>query len=112
MSSANKYFLTGHLVNFYLFTENPEQISHLHMAPENHLFVIPVQNHSWWQDISMSRMDIISRYIRSQFQYEVDCLYSIDIDVQLFEHIGAEIIDTLVGTIISWQYTACCESKS
>ncbi|XP_009271538.2 PREDICTED: histo-blood group ABO system transferase 1 [Aptenodytes forsteri] len=112
MSSANKYFLAGHQVNFYLFTDNPEQISHLQMAPENHLFVITVQNHSQWQDISMSRMDIISRYIRSQFQYEVDYLYSIDIDVQLFEHIGVEIIDTLVGTISSWQYTAHRESKS
>lgn len=112
MSSANKYFLAGHQVNFYLFTDNPEQISHLQMAPENHLFVIPVQNHSRWQDISMSRMDIISRYIRSQFQYEVDYLFSIDIDVQLFEHIGVEIIDTLVGTISPWQYTARRESKS
>ncbi|XP_068275099.1 histo-blood group ABO system transferase 1-like [Nyctibius grandis] len=112
MSSANKYFLAGHQVNFYLFTDNPEQISHLQMAPENHLFVIPVRNYSQWQDISMSRMDIISRYIQSQFQYEVDYLYSIDIDVQLFEHIGVEIIDALVGTISSWQYTAHRESKS
>ncbi|XP_053944736.1 histo-blood group ABO system transferase 1 isoform X2 [Cuculus canorus] len=112
MSSANKYFLAGHQVNFYLFTDNPEQIPHLQMAPENHLFVIPVQNHSGWQDISMSRMDIINRYIHNQFQYEVDYLYSIDIDVQLFEHIGVEIIDTLVGTISSRQYTARRERKS
>ncbi|XP_009866156.1 PREDICTED: histo-blood group ABO system transferase 1-like [Apaloderma vittatum] len=111
MSSANKYFLAGHQVNFYLFTDKPEQISHLQMAPENHLFVIPVQNYSRWQDISMSRMGIISRYIRSHFQYDVDYLYSIDIDVQLFEHIGVEIIDTLVGTISSWEYNACRESK-
>ncbi|NXN46182.1 BGAT2 transferase, partial [Rhinoptilus africanus] len=114
MSSANKYFLVGHWVNFYLFTDNPEQISHLQMAPENHLFVIAVQNHSYsqWQDISMSHMDIIRRYIRSQFQYEVDYLYHIDIDVQLFEHIGVEIIDALVATISPWQYTACRDSKS
>ncbi|XP_069733188.1 histo-blood group ABO system transferase 1-like isoform X2 [Phaenicophaeus curvirostris] len=112
MSSANTYFLAGHTVNFYLFTDNPEQIPHLQMAPENHLFVIPVQNHSQWQDISMSRMDIISRYIHSQFQYEVDYLYSIDINVRLFEHVGVEIIDTLVGTISSCQYTAHRERKS
>ncbi|GAB0199188.1 histo-blood group ABO system transferase 1-like [Grus japonensis] len=80
------------------------------MAPENHIFVIAVQNHSQWQDISMSHMNIISRYIRSRFQYEVD--YSIDIDVQLFEHIGVEIIDALVGTISSWQYTTSHESRS
>ncbi|NXK00316.1 BGAT1 transferase, partial [Corythaixoides concolor] len=112
MSSANKYFLAGHQVNFYLFTDNPEHVSHLQMAPENQLFVIPVWNHSQWQDISISHMGIISRYIRSQFQYEVDYLYSIDINVQLFEHIGVEIIDTLVGTISSWQYTTRRESKS
>ncbi|NWX11710.1 BGAT1 transferase, partial [Aegotheles bennettii] len=112
MSSANKYFLAGHRVNFYLFTDNPEQIPHLQMAPENHLFIIPVQNDSEWQDGSMSRMDTISRYIRSQFQYEVNYLYSIDIDAQLFEHIGVEIIDELVGTVSSWQYTACRDNKA
>ncbi|NWU50301.1 BGAT1 transferase, partial [Dromas ardeola] len=112
MSSANKYFLAGHQVNFYLFPDNPEQISHLQIAPENHLFVIPVQNHSQWQNISMSHMDIIRRYICSQFQYEIDYLYYIDIDVQLFGHIGVEIIDTLVATISPWQYTTRRESKS
>ncbi|NXG77198.1 BGAT1 transferase, partial [Baryphthengus martii] len=111
LNSANKYFLAGHRVNFYLFTDSPEQIPRLQLAPDNYLFVIPVQNHSQWQGISMSHMDIISRYIRSQFQYEVDYLYSIDIDVQLFEHIGVEIVDTLVGTI-SWQHTTRRESKS
>ncbi|KAM9267499.1 LOW QUALITY PROTEIN: histo-blood group ABO system transferase 1-like [Morus bassanus] len=111
MSSANKYFLAGHQVNFYLFTDNAEQISYLQKAPENCLYVIPVQNHSQRQYISTSCMDIISRYIRSQFQYEVNYLYSY-IDVQLFEHIGVEIIDTLVGTISSWQYMAHYESKS
>ncbi|XP_061876100.1 histo-blood group ABO system transferase 1-like isoform X5 [Colius striatus] len=111
MSSANKYFLAGHQVNFYLFTDNPEQISHLQLAPENHLFVIPVQNHTRWQDISLRRMGIISTYIQSRFQYEVDYLYSIDIDVQLVEHVGVEIIDTLVGTISSWHYDTRRESK-
>ncbi|NXC99856.1 BGAT1 transferase, partial [Certhia familiaris] len=105
MRSANKYFLAGHHVNFYLFTDHPERISHLQMAPENHLFVIPVQTGSRWQDISMSRLDIISSYIQSQFQYEVDYLYSMDIDVQLLAHIGVEIIDALVATISSWQVT-------
>ncbi|NXB81857.1 BGAT1 transferase, partial [Donacobius atricapilla] len=105
MRSANKYFLAGHQVNFYLFTDNPEKISHLQMAPENHLFVIPVQNDSRWQDIFTSRMDIISSYIHSQFQHEVDYLYSMDIDVQLLAHIGVEIIDALVATISSWQVT-------
>ncbi|NWV72987.1 BGAT2 transferase, partial [Dasyornis broadbenti] len=111
MRSANKYFLAGHPVNFYLFTDNPEKISHLQMAPENHLFVIPVQNHSRWQDISTSHMDIISTYIHSQFQYEVDYLYSIDIDVQLLADIGVEIIDALVGTISSWQFMANDENE-
>ncbi|NXY57277.1 BGAT transferase, partial [Callaeas wilsoni] len=112
MRSANKYFLAGHQVNFYLFTDNPEKISHLQMAPENQLFVIPVQNDPRWQDISTSRMDIISTYIHSQFQYEVDYLYSMDIDVQLLAHIGVEIIDALVATISSWQFTPHHENQA
>ncbi|XP_032935148.1 histo-blood group ABO system transferase 2-like isoform X2 [Catharus ustulatus] len=105
MRSANKYFLAGHQVNFYLFTDNPEKVSHLQLAPENQLFVIPVQNGSRWQELSRSRMHILSSYIQGQFQHEVDYLYSMDIDVQLLAHIGVEIIDALVATISSWQVT-------
>ncbi|NXP96075.1 BGAT1 transferase, partial [Passerina amoena] len=112
MSSANKYFLAGHPVNFYLFTDSPEKISHLQMAPENHLVVIPVQDDPRWQDISRSRMDMLSSYIQSQFQHEVDYLYSMDINVQLLAHIGVEIIDALVATISSWQVTPRQHSKA
>uniref|UniRef100_K7FA26 ABO, alpha 1-3-N-acetylgalactosaminyltransferase and alpha 1-3-galactosyltransferase n=1 Tax=Pelodiscus sinensis TaxID=13735 RepID=K7FA26_PELSI len=99
IGSANKYFLSGHRVNFYLFTDHPEKVPAMELASEKHLFIIPIQNYSRWQDISMNRMDIISNYIRSRWRYEVDYLYSMDIDLQLFEHIGVEIVDTLVGTI-------------
>ncbi|XP_063260044.1 histo-blood group ABO system transferase 1-like [Prinia subflava] len=103
MRSANKYFLAGHHVNFYLFTDSPEKIPHLQMAPENDLFVIPVQNDSRWQDMPWSRMDTLSWYIQRQFQHEVDYLYCLDVNVQLLAHVGVEIIDALVATISSWQ---------
>ncbi|XP_032621582.1 histo-blood group ABO system transferase 1-like isoform X2 [Chelonoidis abingdonii] len=112
LGSANKFFLSGHRVNFYLFTDHPEKVPSINLAPEKRLFIIPVQNYSRWQDISMNRMDIISNHIRSHWRYEVDYLYSMDIDVQMFEHIGVEIIDTLVGTISSWQYTKPRDSNS
>ncbi|XP_056367747.1 histo-blood group ABO system transferase 2-like [Oenanthe melanoleuca] len=112
MTSANKYFLAGHQVNFYLFTDSPEKVSQLQMAPENHLFVIPVQSGSRWQDISRCRMRIISSHIQRQFQHEVDYLYSMDINVQLLAHIGVEIIDALVATISSWQVIPQQENKA
>ncbi|XP_065270599.1 histo-blood group ABO system transferase 2-like [Emys orbicularis] len=82
------------------------------LAPEKRLFIIPVQNYSRWQDISMNQMDIISNHIRTHWGYKVDYLYSMYIDIQMFEHIGVEIIDTLVGTISSWQYTKPWDSNS
>uniref|UniRef100_A0A674JU31 Glycosyltransferase 6 domain containing 1 n=1 Tax=Terrapene triunguis TaxID=2587831 RepID=A0A674JU31_9SAUR len=100
------------VVNFYLFTDHPEKVPSMKLAPEKRLFIIPVQNYSWWQDISMNRMDIISNHIRSHWRYEVDYLYSMDTNVQMFEHIGVEIVDTLVGTISSWQYTKPWDSNS
>uniref|UniRef100_A0A674IL53 Histo-blood group ABO system transferase 1-like n=1 Tax=Terrapene triunguis TaxID=2587831 RepID=A0A674IL53_9SAUR len=112
LGSANKFFLSGHRVNFYLFTDHPEKVPSMKLAPEKSLVIIPVQNYSRWQDISMNRMDIISNHIRTHWRYEVDYLYSMDIDVQMFEHIGVEIIDTLVGTISSWQYTKPRDSNS
>ncbi|NXK69941.1 BGAT2 transferase, partial [Sylvietta virens] len=105
MTSANKYFLAGHHVNFYLFTDSPEKIPPLQLSPENQLFVIPVHNDSRWQDIPSCRMAIISCYIQSWFRHEVDYLYSLDIDLQLLAHVGVEIIDALVATISSWQVT-------
>uniref|UniRef100_A0A674HXS1 ABO, alpha 1-3-N-acetylgalactosaminyltransferase and alpha 1-3-galactosyltransferase n=1 Tax=Terrapene triunguis TaxID=2587831 RepID=A0A674HXS1_9SAUR len=104
LGSANKFF--------YLFTDHPEKVPSMKLAPEKRLFIIPVQNYPRWQDISMNRMDIISSHIRSCWRYEVDYFYSMDIDVQLFEHIGVESIDMLVGTISSWQYTEPRENNS
>ncbi|XP_057235540.1 histo-blood group ABO system transferase 1-like isoform X2 [Malurus melanocephalus] len=112
MRSANQYFLAGHPVNFYLFTDNPEKIPPLQMAPEKRLLVIPVQNDPRWPDISTSHMDIISAYIHSHFQHEVDYLYSIDINSQLLAPIGVEIIDALVATISSWHLTPWYRHKS
>uniref|UniRef100_A0A8C8VN62 Uncharacterized protein n=1 Tax=Pelusios castaneus TaxID=367368 RepID=A0A8C8VN62_9SAUR len=112
LHSANKFFLSGHRVNFYLFTDHPEKVPSMTLSPEKRLFIIPIEPYSRWQDISMNRMNIISSYIRSRWRHEVDYLYSMDIDVQLFEHIGVEIIDTLVGTISSWQYTKTRENNS
>ncbi|NXU36408.1 BGAT transferase, partial [Drymodes brunneopygia] len=103
MTSANKYFLAGHQVNFYLFTDTPEKIPPLQMAPENLLFVIPVQPHPGWEDIALRRMDILSTHIQRQLQHQVDFLYCLDIDVQLLAPVGVEIIDSLVATISSWQ---------
>ncbi|XP_014749072.1 PREDICTED: histo-blood group ABO system transferase 2-like [Sturnus vulgaris] len=103
MTSANKYFLAGHQVNFYLFTDSPEKVSHVQMSPENRVFVIPVQSGSGWQDACRSRMHILSSYIQRRLQHEVDYLFSMDIDVQLLAHVGVEIIDALVATISSWQ---------
>lgn len=103
MTSANKYFLAGHQVNFYLFTDSPEKVSPVQMSPENSLFVIPVQSGSGWQDACRSRMHILSSYIQGRLRHEVDYLFSMDIDLQLLAHVGVEIIDALVATISSWQ---------
>nr|XP_051684364.1 histo-blood group ABO system transferase 2-like isoform X1 [Oryctolagus cuniculus]XP_051684365.1 histo-blood group ABO system transferase 2-like isoform X1 [Oryctolagus cuniculus] len=99
LRSAEKYFMAGHRVNYYVFTDQPELVPQLPLPGGRRVIVLRTQSHQRWQDISMQRMGAISRGARQRFLKEVDYLVCADVDMEFRDHVGVEILSSLFGTI-------------
>ncbi|XP_062031986.1 histo-blood group ABO system transferase 2-like [Lepus europaeus] len=99
LRSAEKYFMAGHRVNYYIFTDQPELVPRLPLHSGRRVIVLRTQSHERWQDISMQRMGAISQGARQRFLQEVDYLVCADVDIEFRDHVGVEILSSLFGTI-------------
>ncbi|XP_006871614.1 PREDICTED: histo-blood group ABO system transferase-like [Chrysochloris asiatica] len=99
LKSAESFFMVGHRVNYYVFTDLPHTVPRVHLQNGRQLFVLKVRNYTRWQDISMHRMEIISNFSKQRFQREVDYLVCSDVDMKFRDHVGVEILSSLFGTL-------------
>ncbi|XP_041094501.1 globoside alpha-1,3-N-acetylgalactosaminyltransferase 1-like isoform X2 [Polyodon spathula] len=99
LETAEKHFLVGYKVNYYIFTDKPEDVPSVALGPQRNLNVITVSKFSRWQEISMRRMERILNTIEERLLKEVDYLYCLDVDMLFHNHWGAEVLSTLVASI-------------
>ncbi|KAK1155935.1 globoside alpha-1,3-N-acetylgalactosaminyltransferase 1-like [Acipenser oxyrinchus oxyrinchus] len=99
LETAEKHFLVGYKVNYYIFTDKPEDVPSVALGPQRNLSVITVSKFFRWQEISMRRMERILNTIEERLLKEVDYLYCLDVDMLFHNHWGAEVLSTLVAAI-------------
>ncbi|XP_053328475.1 histo-blood group ABO system transferase-like isoform X2 [Spea bombifrons] len=99
IETAEKFFMVGHKVNYYIFTDRPNDIPNFTLAEGRSLSVLEVPGYKRWQDVTMRRMQMIRDHTRDRFVNEVDYLVCIDVDMVFSEHIGVEILGDVVGVI-------------
>uniref|UniRef100_A0A452UW23 Histo-blood group ABO system transferase n=1 Tax=Ursus maritimus TaxID=29073 RepID=A0A452UW23_URSMA len=99
LKSAEMYFMVGHRVNYYVFTDKPEYVPHLNVRNGRQIIILKIQSYARWQDISMHRMEMLSTFSRQRFQREVDYLVCADVDMRLSDHVGVEVLSSLFGTL-------------
>ncbi|XP_012382125.2 LOW QUALITY PROTEIN: histo-blood group ABO system transferase 1-like [Dasypus novemcinctus] len=99
LETAEKYFMVGHKVKYYIFTDQPDSVPHLTLQGGRQIVVLQVQNYSHLNDISMHRMEIISNFSEQRFLHEVDYLVCANVDMKFNDHVGVEILSSLFGTI-------------
>ncbi|XP_043914357.1 histo-blood group ABO system transferase-like [Protopterus annectens] len=99
IESAENYFMQGHQVNYYVFTDQPEAVPQMNLKPGRNLVLLVVQSYPQWQEISMHRMEMIYLFIQKRFKKEVDYLVCVDVDMTFSDHVGVEILDNLFGTL-------------
>ncbi|KAL8174633.1 UNVERIFIED_CONTAM: hypothetical protein K2H54_050294 [Gekko kuhli] len=99
LETAETYFMVGHRVKYYIFTDRPEDVPNINVKAGREIIVLKVQNYPRWQEISMRRMETISHYIQQRFVHEVDFLVCVDSDMRFNDHVGVEILTELFGTI-------------
>uniref|UniRef100_A0A8C6TH48 Alpha 1,3-galactosyltransferase 2 n=1 Tax=Neogobius melanostomus TaxID=47308 RepID=A0A8C6TH48_9GOBI len=102
--SAEKHFMIGLPVMYYVFTERPDDVPQIDLAPHRYLRVIRVERHSRWQDISMMRMKTISELIDSEMKYLFSHVFCFDVDQRFMGRFGSEALGESVALLHAHYY--------
>ncbi|XP_015427861.1 PREDICTED: histo-blood group ABO system transferase [Myotis davidii] len=62
LETAEQHFMVGHRVHYYVFTDRPADVPSVALGEGRRLVVLEVPGAARWQDISMSRMQMISDF--------------------------------------------------
>ncbi|XP_026370058.3 histo-blood group ABO system transferase 1-like [Ursus arctos] len=106
LQTAEKHFMVGHRVTYYVFTDRPADVPSVPLAEGRQVVVLEVRNYARWQDVSMHRMEMISNFSQERFLREVDYLVCVDVDMKFSDHVGVEILSPLFGTLHPGFYRA------
>ncbi|KAM7144215.1 globoside alpha-1,3-N-acetylgalactosaminyltransferase 1 isoform 1-T3 [Macrochelys suwanniensis] len=99
VESAEKLFMKGYRVNYYIFTNDPQVIPRVQLQPGRSLRIVPIKKYSHWQEISMRRMEAINRHIAEVSHQEVNYLFCLDIDMVFHNPWGVETLGEMVAAI-------------
>ncbi|XP_027822011.1 globoside alpha-1,3-N-acetylgalactosaminyltransferase 1 isoform X1 [Ovis aries] len=105
LESAERFFMQGYRVHYYIFTHDPQAIPRVPLGPGRHLSVIPVPGPSQWEEASMRRMEAISVHIAKRAHREVDYLFCLDVDMAFRNPWGPETLGDLVAAIHPGYFT-------
>ncbi|KAM4876493.1 histo-blood group ABO system transferase 2-like [Thomomys bottae] len=106
LESAEQHFMVGFRVNYYVFTDQPVDMPQVVLGPGRRLLVQSVPSYPRWQDVSMRRMEMISRFLEQRPRLEMDYLVCVDVDMKFQDHVGVEILTPLFGTLHPGFYRA------
>ncbi|XP_054440695.1 putative glycosyltransferase 6 domain-containing protein 1 [Pteronotus mesoamericanus] len=104
LRSANKHFLPGYRVVFYVMVDHWYQLPHLQPVPLHTFRVLTISQDSWWPDWNLLRMKSLGEYILSDIRGEVDFLFSMSVDQVFQNDVGVEILGTAVAQLHAWWY--------
>uniref|UniRef100_A0A3B4AIF4 Uncharacterized protein n=1 Tax=Periophthalmus magnuspinnatus TaxID=409849 RepID=A0A3B4AIF4_9GOBI len=103
--SAEKHFMIGIPVTYYIFTDIPEDIPDFVLGPERTMKVLYVPRHARWQDISMMRMKTLSKIIDLEISYTYPYIFCLDVDSIFENRFGTEALGESVAVLHSHYYT-------
>ncbi|XP_063792352.1 histo-blood group ABO system transferase-like [Pseudophryne corroboree] len=99
IKTAEKFFMVGHKVNYYVFTDRVGDIPNITLSEGRHMVILEVPGYKRWQEVSMRRMEMIRDYASQRFINEVDYLVCVDVDMEFSDHVGVEILSDVFGTL-------------
>ncbi|KAJ3583778.1 hypothetical protein NHX12_015600 [Muraenolepis orangiensis] len=103
LETAEKHYMVGLNVHFYIFTDQPNAVpTNVTMAAGRRVSVIKVPKFSRWQEISMRRMEFIQKAIEVDISHQANYIFCVDVDMQFHSRVGAEILGRLVAVLNPW----------
>ncbi|XP_020787877.1 N-acetyllactosaminide alpha-1,3-galactosyltransferase-like [Boleophthalmus pectinirostris] len=103
--SAEKHFMIGIPLTYYIFTDTPEDVPEFVLGPDRTMKVLYTQGHSRWQDISMMRMKTLSQIIDKEISYKHPYVFCLDVDSIFEARFGTEALGESVTVLHSYYYT-------
>ncbi|XP_060921964.1 globoside alpha-1,3-N-acetylgalactosaminyltransferase 1-like isoform X1 [Labrus mixtus] len=99
LETAEEYFFVGFKVHIYVFTDRPDEVPQVKMAPGRQLTVLPVPSSNRWQEISARRMELIQKLIEEKLQGHGNYIFCLDVDSKFQGRWGTESLGGLVAVI-------------
>ncbi|OCT65354.1 hypothetical protein XELAEV_18041593mg, partial [Xenopus laevis] len=99
IETAEKFFMAGHKVNYYVFTDDVSAIPKITVKEGRSLVILKISGYERWQDITMRHMQLIRDYIDKKLITEVDYLACLDADMKFTDDVEVEILGDLFGVI-------------
>uniref|UniRef100_A0A6I8SB23 Uncharacterized protein n=1 Tax=Xenopus tropicalis TaxID=8364 RepID=A0A6I8SB23_XENTR len=99
LQTAERFFMAGHKVHYYVFTDDVKAIPNITLKEGRHLVILNISGYRRWQDITMRRMQLIRDYISQKLIDEVDYLVCLDADLKFRDDVGVEILSDVFGVI-------------
>ncbi|XP_031702224.1 N-acetyllactosaminide alpha-1,3-galactosyltransferase-like isoform X2 [Anarrhichthys ocellatus] len=104
LNSSEHHFMLGLPVTYYIFTDVPEKVPDIKLAPQRSIKVIKVEKKSRWQDISMMRMKTISDVIESDIRHCCTHVFCFDVDQVFNGRFGSEALGDSVALLHAHYY--------
>lgn len=99
LESAERFFMVGHNVTYYVFTDRLNEVVKPNMGDGRILQLHKVSADQRWQDVSMRRIEILTVLTKQQLPKEIDYLVCADVDMVFNDHMGVEILGDLIATL-------------
>lgn len=99
LRSAETFFMVGHRVNYYVFTDQPHAVPRIPLQSGRKVITFQIPSFEHEKDISRQRLEFISVYSKQHFHEEVAYLVCSDVDVTFQHDVGVEILSPLFATL-------------
>ncbi|XP_059131795.1 histo-blood group ABO system transferase-like [Peromyscus eremicus] len=99
LETAETYFMQGHRVKYYIFTDQPASVPVLKLHKGRQMVILEAQGSAHPLNTYIYRMQVISYFSQRRFAKEVDYLVCAYVNIIFCHSVGVEILSSLFGTL-------------
>ncbi|XP_051018038.1 histo-blood group ABO system transferase-like [Acomys russatus] len=99
LQTAETYFMEGHKVKYYIFTDKPASVPLLKPHKGRQMVILEAQGSAHQPNTYAYRMKTISHFSQQRFTKEVDYLVYAHVNLIFCNPVGVEILSSLFGTL-------------
>uniref|UniRef100_A0A4W3JPH5 Globoside alpha-1,3-N-acetylgalactosaminyltransferase 1-like protein n=1 Tax=Callorhinchus milii TaxID=7868 RepID=A0A4W3JPH5_CALMI len=99
VQSAEKYFMTGYFVTYYILTDNLDVLPSVKLGTGREIKPFYIAEKPGWIHLWKARTSLLSSVIKELIQNEVQYVFCMDVDQIFMNNVGSEILGDLVATL-------------